>query len=108
VSAEWFAAVVAMTLAGSLAILGILALRVPMRRTFGAQLAYATWMAVPLVVCAVLLPAPTQPVEVFMRIAPVGVPVRLVADGAAAVLDVQGMLLGVWLLGVGMCAVSFV
>jgi len=108
VSAEWFAAVVAMTLAGSLAILGILALRVPMRRTFGAQLAYATWMAVPLVVCAVLLPAPTQPVEVFMRIAPVGVPVRLVADGAAAVLDVQGMLLGVWLLGVGLSAVWFV
>ena len=107
-SAEGLAVVAAMTLAGSLAILGVLALRVPIRRGFGAQVAYAMWMAIPLIACAVLLPAPVEPVVVFMRVASVGTPVRLIAAGETTAFDLRGVLFGLWLLGVGLSAAWFV
>ena len=107
-SAEGLAVVAAMTLAGSLAILGVLALRVSIRRGFGAQVAYAMWVAIPLIACAVLLPAPVEPVVVFMHVASVGTPVRLIAAGETAAFDLRGVLFGLWLLGVGLSAAWFV
>jgi beta-lactamase regulating signal transducer with metallopeptidase domain len=46
-------------LAGGLAILVVLALRVPARRLFGPEMAYRLWAAPPLAALATLLPAPT-------------------------------------------------
>ena len=48
-TADLFDALVAMTAIGSLAMLGVLMLRTALRRWFGAQVAYAAWLAVPLV-----------------------------------------------------------
>ncbi|WP_222423743.1 M56 family metallopeptidase, partial [Lysobacter antibioticus] len=45
----------------SLAIALVLALRRPLRRAFGAGVAYAAWWLVPLAVVAVLLPAAPRP-----------------------------------------------
>jgi beta-lactamase regulating signal transducer with metallopeptidase domain len=46
----------------SLAVLLLLALRKPLRRRFGAGLAYQSWLVVPLVTAAALLPGPSAPV----------------------------------------------
>ena len=46
------------TLATSVALLLVLALRRPLRRTFGARLAYAAWALVPLAMLAASLPRP--------------------------------------------------
>ncbi|MGH8025755.1 MAG: TonB family protein, partial [Pseudoxanthomonas sp.] len=45
------------TLAATLALSLVLVLRVPLRRTFGARMAYACWLLVPLAMLAVALPA---------------------------------------------------
>ncbi|MCI2262791.1 TonB family protein [Xanthomonas indica] len=45
----------------SVAIAAVLVLRVPMRRAFGASIAYAVWMAVPLALLAALLPSGWRP-----------------------------------------------
>ena len=47
------------TVASSAAIVLVLALRLPMRRMFGAQVAYVLWVLVPLMLVATLLPAGT-------------------------------------------------
>ena len=52
------------TLASSVAILLVLALRKPLRDRFGAAAGYAAWWLVPAAVLAVLLPAGVAPVEV--------------------------------------------
>ena len=50
-------------LAGSAAILVVLALRGPVRRMAGAQVAYLSWLAVPAAVAACLIPARIVMVE---------------------------------------------
>lgn len=57
------------TTAGSAAILLMLALRRPLRRAFGAGIAYAAWALVPLAMLAVLLPAAQLPTEVMPNVA---------------------------------------
>lgn len=57
------------TVAGSAAILLVLALRHPLRRAFGAGIAHAAWALVPLAILAVLLPAAQSPVLVVPVIA---------------------------------------
>ena len=52
------------TVAGSAAILLVLALRKQLRHAFGAGIAYAAWALVPLALLAVLLPAAQAPVLV--------------------------------------------
>lgn len=56
-ASELMAALVEAALAGSLAILLVAALRVPVRRRLGARAAYALWACVPLACIAVLMPA---------------------------------------------------
>lgn len=51
----------ATALSGSAAILLVLALRAPLRRAFGAGVAYAAWGMVPLAMLAVLLPGDVRP-----------------------------------------------
>ncbi|WP_372018807.1 TonB family protein [Pseudoxanthomonas sp. 10H] len=54
--ADLFAPLVETTLAGSAALLLVLALRRPVRATLGATAAYALWLCVPAALLAVLLP----------------------------------------------------
>ncbi|MEP7042808.1 MAG: TonB family protein [Dokdonella sp.] len=107
-SADVFGGLATMTWAGSLAILGVLTLRASIRRWFGAQVAYAIWIAVPLVVSVTLLPAPAQPIVTFVRIARVDTLARGVAQGANAAFDLRSWLLAAWLLGVLLAAAWFV
>ena len=58
-SHELLQGLIVATVAGSAAIVLVLALRLPMRRMFGAQVAYALWLLVPLMLAATLLPVST-------------------------------------------------
>ena len=106
-AADLFDALAAMTVAGSLAILGVLAARTVLRRWFGAQIAYAAWLAVPLVALVMLLPAPLLPVATMLRIAPAAAVHGAVA-ALPAVTDWRPAILVVWLLGVVATAAVFV
>ena len=67
--ADLFTALCETTVAGSAAILLVLALRRPLRHAFGAGIAYAAWALVPLAILAVLLPAAQSPVLVVPVVA---------------------------------------
>lgn len=105
-TADLFDALVAMTVAGSLAVVGVLAVRAALRRWFGAQVAYVAWAAVPLVALVMLLPAPLLPVATMLRIAPT-VAVHSSVVAMPAVMDWRPALLALWLLGVGVSALAF-
>ncbi|RYF68387.1 MAG: biotin transporter BioY, partial [Comamonadaceae bacterium] len=60
-AADLFPTLCETTVAGSAPILLVLALRRPLRRAFGATIAYAAWALVPLAMLAVLLPAAQSP-----------------------------------------------
>ncbi|MBN8728248.1 MAG: TonB family protein [Xanthomonadales bacterium] len=103
---ELFDTLVRLTLGGSTAILALLLLRPALQRLFGAQVAYAAWAAVPLVVLAMLLPAPVAP---QMPLAPAGGGAVLAPVLAAAKLafDPRPRLLGLWLAGAVIAAAWF-
>ena len=89
------------TLAGSAAVLLVLALRRRLRQAFGATVAYAAWALVPAAVVAVSLPAAT----VTVAAAPVAMLVTAAAAPLAAVpvaapFDAVPWLLAAWLAGV--------
>ena len=75
-------------LAGAVAVLAVLAVRIPARRLFGPQLAYSLWAAPPLAALATLMPAPVVDGEP---------PIDALAH---AVRDWSGPALAVWMLGV--------
>lgn len=88
------------TLAGSLAIMLVLALRWPVRRVLGAGAAYALWSCVPVALVAVLLPRAAE--------APLALPAAWRVDAADAVvvapdpslaIDWHLLLGSTWLLG---------
>ncbi|WP_045760920.1 TonB family protein [Xanthomonas albilineans] len=95
-------------LAGSVAIVAVLALRTPMRRVFGAGIAYALWIAVPLALLATLVPGGWRPplpatFAVAMPSVQVGAP-HVVADASAAAASLAmgagaAWLLALWALG---------
>ncbi|QNN70453.1 M56 family metallopeptidase [Thermomonas carbonis] len=68
-AADLFPILCETTVAGSAAILLVLALRKPLRHAFGAGIAYAAWALGPLAMLAVLLPAAQSPVLVVPVIA---------------------------------------
>jgi beta-lactamase regulating signal transducer with metallopeptidase domain len=82
-AADLFRVLCETTVAGSAAILLVLALRRPMRHAFGAGIAYAAWALVPLAMLAVLLPAAQSPVLVVPVIA-MQVPAGLLVGNEAA------------------------
>lgn len=92
----------ATALAGSAAIVAVLALRAPLRRLFGAGLAYAAWAMVPLAMLAVLLPGDARPSLPALTLPQVWVGAT---QGAAAVpmpgadQHVAAWLFALWLLG---------
>jgi beta-lactamase regulating signal transducer with metallopeptidase domain len=93
------------TLAGSAAVLVVLALRRSLRHAFGAGVAYAAWALVPAAVIAVSLPAAT------VTVPPVTVPVAagasllpLAAPALAMPLDPAPWLFAAWLVGVAAMA----
>lgn len=113
-SADVLAGLLAATLAGSLAILVVLILRVPARRGFGAQAAYAAWIVVPALAVAALLPGPAAPALTFVAV----VPVHAFVDAAAPLRDamhgeandafgVAFVLLALWSIGAVLMATAF-
>ena len=56
--------IVESTFAASVAILIVAAIRKPLRRIGGARVAYVSWLLVPTSQLALLLPAPSQPLEI--------------------------------------------
>ena len=83
------------------ALLMVLALRVPVRRSFGASAAYALWWLVPAALVAIALPAAREPMMPVLARA-TAVPV----DGAGALVaatapsfDVGALLLPLWAAG---------
>ncbi|HEY2395699.1 MAG TPA: TonB family protein [Rudaea sp.] len=98
------------TIASTVAVLLVLALRKPMRHQFGAQAAYASWCVVPLSAAIALLPAPVATVT----LAAVGATtsrVLLPLPGAAVQVpwhfDATPWLAALWLIGVVMRALWF-
>ena len=87
------------TLASSAAILVVLLLRGVVRRVFGAGVAYALWLLVPVAWLATLLPAPAR--EMALVLPPV-----LIGAGEAATpvdtraLDPSSLILPLWIAGV--------
>ena len=102
------------SLAASAALLLVLALRRPLRRAFGAQVAYAAWVLVPLALLAAALPRP----EAGRMLAPElgalhpGGLVTAVADAVpgpagSAGIDWMMALAGLWLAGAVFAALGF-
>lgn len=88
------------TLAASVAMLLVLALRRPLRHAFGATVGYAAWALVPAAVLAVSLPAATVtvvPAPVAMLATVSMAP--LATMPVAAPFDAAPWLLGAWLVG---------
>ncbi|UYB53256.1 TonB family protein [Xanthomonas sp. AM6] len=114
-SVEHFVAGIwATALAGSAAIVAVLALRAPVRRMFGASVAYALWSVVPLAMLAVLLPGdlrPALPAVRALALPQVWVGASQASAGADGALSAAGnqaalWLAALWLLGAATMAVA--
>jgi len=98
-SAELLAVLIRTMLAGSVAIALVLALRIPVRRYFGPRLAYALWLAVPLLPLASLLPAPgPAPIVVRLTSHDRAVAAPAAAPKIALPIDTAAWWLELWLL----------
>ena len=89
---EVLAALLRANIVGGLAILAVLALRAPMRRAFGPELAYGLWSLPPVAFVATLMPPPV--LEDKAGVNPL----------AVALADHSLPTLGVWALGVAVTA----
>jgi TonB family protein len=98
------------TLAGSASILLVLLLRHPLRRMFGATVAYGAWVAVPLAIAAAMAPAATLPQTVgALLIVPGSSALAIVQDQlAAASRSGAAVAVGVWFVGMALTALLFV
>ncbi len=98
---EGFRLLLETTCASGIAVLLILLLRRPLRAAFGANIAYASWLLVPLMTLAVLLPAPS--VEVVLTAIPMAAPIagRVAEPGP---FDPIPLLLALWIAGVAFMA----
>ncbi|QNH11534.1 TonB-like protein [Xanthomonas sp. SI] len=88
----------ATALSGSVAIVLALALRAPLRRAFGAGVAYAVWGVVPLAMLAVLLPGdvrPALPAALAMPQVWVGLPQE--SAGAAGAMTLASSHAALWM-----------
>lgn len=111
-AAELLSILIKLNLAVSAAILLVLAARRFVRAQFGARLAYALWLAVPLAAVGVMLPAPIERAQpqapmAAPRVEPVAqaspprslnLPIDRTAIGAVPT-DMRGILIGAWLAG---------
>lgn len=98
---EGFRLLLETTCASGIATLLVLSLRRPLRAAFGANAAYASWLLVPLMTLAVLLPAPS--VEVVLTAVPMTTPIAgHVAEPVP--FDPIPLLLALWIAGVAFMA----
>lgn len=95
-SHELWVRLIEATLASSAAIVLVLALRKPMRKAFGTQLAYASWWLVPVSWLALLLPARVEVLSAPVRAVTIGQPVAALAAPAQ---DWTLLWLTAWALG---------
>ncbi|HRO62248.1 TonB family protein [Thermomonas sp.] len=95
-SHELWAWLIEASLASSAAIVLVLALRKPMRKAFGAQLAYASWWLVPVSWLALLLPERVEVLSAPVRAVTIGQPE---ATLAAPTQDWTLLWLAAWALG---------
>jgi bla regulator protein blaR1 len=100
------------TLAMTFALLLMVAIRTPLRRHFGARIAYLAWWVVPLAMLAVLLPAPVQEVATLTQGALVTIgtgPLQAlpVEDATATLPDYRFWLPLLWACGVAVAALLF-
>ena len=103
-------------IATSAAMLLVLALRHPLRRAFGARIAYMSWALVPLALAAVSLPAP-RTATVLLQVLPVLRPTVMVgavtplggvaASAASSAIDWPWLLAIVWCTGAVLLALRF-
>lgn len=105
-SHELLQGLIGVTLAGSAAIVPVLALRRPLRKVFGAQVAYALWWLVPAAMAAALLPATPVVTEAVPVARVLALPATLALPAAPAVagLTWQDAALAIWMLGMMACA----
>jgi bla regulator protein BlaR1 len=100
---ELFAMLCRSALAATVALVIVLAARVPARRWLGPHTAYRLWLLVPVAAVAILLPAPVRPLAVAQQVAPsLQVPaatIDLNATIASTPFDVQPWLLAAWMIG---------
>lgn len=104
-SHEAVALLVQATLVGSATIVLVLLARTPLRRAFGARVAYAAWWLVPAALLALALPAapPGDIAAIGVRLAaPLGVATGFA--GREAGLSWQPLALGAWACGAMVCA----
>lgn len=101
---DFLDALIAANVAGGVAVLVILMLRLPARRWFGPRIAYGLWALAPLAALATLLPARTVTV-VAPALPPAGIAVAanpgqvLSAPMSASSLDPWPIVAGLWLAG---------
>ncbi len=106
--AEAWDSLLAMTLAASALAAGLLVLRLPLRRAFGARIAYLAWLVVPFGLLAVLLPAPqAAPASMRFMQAAASTVAALPVSGEAP-LDARPAGLLLWLAGTLVVLVVFV
>lgn len=106
--AEAWDAVSAIAIASAALTAGLLAVRLPLRKAFGAGIAYLAWLLVPFALLAALLPAPEAP----------SLPMAIIENGVMAAgpvlvapvdgLDARVLLLSLWLSGVLAALVIFI
>ena len=92
------------TLASSAAIALVLVLRKPLRKAFGARVAYGAWALVPAAIAAVLLPAAKVAPAAGLIVAMPRV-LTAVAQVDAAGVDRTWLLAASWIAGAVACAV---
>ena len=96
-----------MALSTSVAIVLMLLARRPLRRLFGASLAYLAWLVVPVVAVAALLPGRSAPQVLSLQM-PQAVQAMAAQASPVAAPAQADMLLAVWAAGVLACATWFV
>src|SRR5690242_16047297 len=113
-SDDILALLVRANLVGALAVLAILALRLPVRRAFGAAAAYRLWLVAPLAMLAAALPARTVTLLVTPASAADPPPTtneEIIRTLAAAVMpsfDLAALALMVWATGAVVCLAGLV
>ena len=107
-AADLSAWLVEATLAGSAALLVVLALRGPLRRVFGAGAAYAAWSALPVVLVGTLLPAMPMPVP-SLPMSVMQAPIAMLAETtpSRATPDIAVLACLLWLAGCAVFAACF-
>ncbi|MEO5566403.1 MAG: TonB family protein [Luteimonas sp.] len=108
-TADLINALLEATLASSVAIALVLGVRRPLRSAFGARVAYAAWILVPVALVAVLLPAPAQPTAITILVPATAAAAPALSELAStATPNLHASLLVGWLLGLALTLTVFV